>query len=692
MQLFKTSKNIISIIVLLSMFSCIKDNLDNSVSDTENGEQPTEETLSLVELQFPEGFNFETAKQVTITVNDLSTDAVYTLWAYNDMPFNAQEVNMLTDEGTMETVSNFVTDEFNQVLFTGKSEGGTTTINTTIPSYYNKIYLRRKEGNSFDSQIIDIVENNATYTYTISSNSRRMNTVKTYKSNKQLERSRANRNVSIDSLYAVNGSGQLFTINPLTGNMTDRAAMPQGSYTAAVDQTNQYLYSIGRSNPYPLMRYDMINDTWTTIGNVGMGGPRLDYREEDGLLYFSSGAKVYTIDASNASVIATWDINNLDVTGGGDLAFAADGTLFLSSFGGLYRLDLDENNSYWATRISADNLPFNPTSMTFDSNNELWLASNGASSNLIIMDTVTGGWEYVYGPNSTSGIDFGRTINDLTTFTFVDEDVIDPDTDGDGITDSNDSFPDDADKAFEQFTPSKYGWGTIAFEDLWPFRGDYDFNDTAVNYRVVAVLNSENEAVQLDIYYEVTSDGAGLTNGFGISLENVSPEKITLVTGTKLTENYINIGPNGLEENQTDAVVVLFDDHEGLLNVPGLVSISFDPPITTDELGLAPFNPFLIVGKNRAHEIHLPNQPRTDLGTTMEGLPGVNQDVDGDFKTDSGLPWAISIIHDFKVPEERVPVNQAYNFFEEWATSGGNNFADWYKDNLGYRNSALIKD
>jgi hypothetical protein len=44
------------------------------------------------------------------------------------------------------------------------------------------------------------------------------------------------------------------------------------------------------------------------------------------------------------------------------------------------------------TRISADNLPFQPTSMTFDSKEELWLANNASSSDLIIMDTQTGGW------------------------------------------------------------------------------------------------------------------------------------------------------------------------------------------------------------------------------------------------------------------------------------------------------------
>lgn len=51
------------------------------------------------------------------------------------------------------------------------------------------------------------------------------------------------------------------------------------------------------------------------------------------------------------------------------------------------------------------------------------------------------------------------------------------------------------------------------------------------------------------------------------------------------------------------------------------------------------------------------------------------------------MPWAISIIHDFKVPKEGGSVDKAYNYFVAWATSDGASYSDWYKDNTGYRNS-----
>ncbi|RNC89395.1 MAG: LruC domain-containing protein [Allomuricauda sp.] len=680
-------------VALTALESCVKDSLDPAPEDEiqqeeEEQEEEVDESL-LVNLEIPEGFEFNTAETVTLTINDASTDAIYTVYAYNNFQYDVQETTVINDDGESETETSFESDELNQVLFTGRPVNGTLEYTIPTPSYYSQLYIRRREGNVFSSEIVNISGGTASYTHSDMSGKARKAEVARFKSNALLRNSRGS-GINVDSLYCVNGGGQLFTVNPLNGNLTDLAAMPQGSWTAAVDEANMYLYSIGRSKPYPLMRYDMINDNWTTVGNVGMGGPRLDFRKEDGLLYFSTKAKLYTIDPTNAAVLSTWKINNLDVTTGGDLACSNDGTLFLSSFGGLYRLDPNDDSSFQATRISADNLPFNPTSMTFDSNGELWLANSNNSSDLIIMDTVTGGWEYIYGPNSTSGVNFGRTINDLGTLT-ISLDIEDPDTDGDGITDSNDEYPEDAEKAFEQYTPSKYGWGTVAFEDLWPYLGDYDFNDTAVNYRFVAVQNALNEVVQLDIHFEVTSDGAGLINAYGIEFESIAPGQVASVTGTVLTENYINVEPNGVEAGQNRAVIILFDNNETMLNVATTVTVRFTTPLSLAQLGIAPFNSFLIVNRERGREIHLPNRLRTSLGENIVDTEGVNRDPDGNYQTDSRLPWAINIVHDFKVPRERVPVNQAYNFFNQWATSGGTLYADWYKDNAGYRNASDLK-
>ena len=72
---------------------------------------------------------------------------------------------------------------------------------------------------------------------------------------------------------------------------------------------------------------------------------------------------------------------------------------------------------------------------------------------------------------------------------------------------------------------------------------------------------------------------------------------------------------------------------------------------------------------DREKEVHLPYKNTTTLGVYNSQANGVNSDIDGNYISDSGYPWAISIIHDFKVPKEKTAVNIAYNFFGQWATA-----------------------
>ena len=140
-----------------------------------------------------------------------------------------------------------------------------------------------------------------------------------------------------------------------------------------------------------------------------------------------------------------------------------------------------------------------------------------------------------------------------------------------------------------------------------------------------------------------------------------------------------------------NVIIIFTDDQDNFLNET-TISVVFTQPITTEQLGAAPFNPFLIRNMERSNEIHLPYANTTDLGGNIQNFNGINRDPDGNFISDTGFPWAISVIHDFKVPKENVRIYNAYNRFNDWATSGGNNFADWYKDNPGNRNSNLLND
>lgn len=664
-----------SLFFILLFASCIKDNFDSSLEgdDSSFSDDDQEENLPLdiTKLTIPDGFDFGTQQNITVLISDARANVKYDVYAYNDELIEGDIITYENQEGEFITEPQLLTDILNQLLFTGVAINGKLTHQIALPSYYTQLYIRSKLNNKYSSEVVTIIDKKAEYEYNGASNTTGKSGV-------------------LDYLYCVNGNAELFQVDPLDGTFTAISEMPMGSYTAAIDQENKVLYSIGRSSPYPLMKYTILDNEWETVANLGRGGPRLDYSATDGLLYFANADVLYTIDPLNGKFLSSWKIKGLDNKGGGDLAFSEDGILFMCTFSGLYKMTLGQDGDYLADRISGDNLPFNPTSMTFDSNQELWLANNASSSDLIIMDTETGGWEYRYGVSANNNTDVGRTINDLTTFRVFDENQEPKDTDGDGIFDGDDEFPEDPDKAFEVFTPSKYGFGTVAFEDLWPFSGDYDFNDVAVNYKIIAVQNAANEVVQVDFNITAKSNGASFVNAFAVEFENLNPSQIESVNGQALSEGYIELNANGTEANQENAVIVFYDNNNAVLNEPMTISIKFTEPITTTELGTAPFNPFIIVNKTRIKEIHLPFANTTTLGEKTVDQDGVNKDPNGNYVTEQGLPWAINIVHDFKVPREKISVNKAYNFFAAWATSGGKTNADWYKDGAGNRNLELL--
>ncbi len=288
--------------------------------------------------------------------------------------------------------------------------------------------------------------------------------------------------------------------------------------------------------------------------------------------------------------------------------------------------------------------------------------------------------------------------------------TVEKDSDGDGVPDNQDDYPNDSTRAFNVYYPNQTDWGTLAFEDLWPGKGDYDFNDLIYDYQFQSVLNAHNKLVEFFVNYSVRAVGASLENGFGFQLGG-APSNVASVTGTKITENYIHLNNNGTEQGQSETVIIVFDNAfntigqsgKGFVNtLPGISYISPDTnrlhvlyvhPVDVNVTGTAPYNPFMIVGKNRGKEIHLAGKKPTALadpaffGTWADDS---NPATGKYYQTVNNLPWALDLPVSFDYPFEKIEINQAYNHFVEWAESGGTDYPDWYKDKSGYRNNADI--
>jgi len=285
------------------------------------------------------------------------------------------------------------------------------------------------------------------------------------------------------------------------------------------------------------------------------------------------------------------------------------------------------------------------------------------------------------------------------------------DSDGDGVPNSYDDYPNDPARAYNNFFPST-GSGSLAFEDLWPNQGDYDFNDLVVNYTFKTITNAQNKIVECDATFILRAAGASFPSGFGFQFANNNiPVSAITVTGYSIYDNYVTLLANGLEAGQNKPTVIVTDDDfkafnqpGGMINtVPGTAYINPDTIKITllfsqntyslTDLDIGDFNPFIILHGERGKEVHLPDHAPTALANQAYFGTGDDSSIPSQgryYRTSNNLPWVINIYQSFDYPKESADILSAYLNLAQWATSNGVSYPDWYQNLSGYRNAANI--
>ena len=275
------------------------------------------------------------------------------------------------------------------------------------------------------------------------------------------------------------------------------------------------------------------------------------------------------------------------------------------------------------------------------------------------------------------------------------------DSDGDGVPDYEDAFPNDPARAYIIYYPGKDTWGTIAFEDNWPAVGDYDMNDLVVSYQYKMICDANKNMVEFYGSYAPIASGASFNNGFGVQFP-FSPSEVSIVKGQSLKQGYTKQNANGTEANQKNAVIIPFDNVRNLINnfdgnlfvntlpyrdrVSGdtsVVYLQFTSPVSANTFPLTQINPFAISNLRRGYEIHLPNYAPTDLANTK--LFGTDNDASDPangiyYVTKDNHPWALDFAGKWLYPIETKPVSDTYLHFLDWAGSGGAAYNDWYSN------------
>ncbi|NDV80671.1 LruC domain-containing protein [Bacteroides sp. 51] len=240
--------------------------------------------------------------------------------------------------------------------------------------------------------------------------------------------------------------------------------------------------------------------------------------------------------------------------------------------------------------------------------------------------------------------------------------------------------------------------GRLAFEDMWPEKGDYDMNDMVIDYesKQYTAFGSYNLVKIVDTFTPI-HNGAKYTNGFGYQLmgrftENGKPvdrfvEASAIKSITIEPKEYTSkfMKGNTLEPGQSSPTIVLFDDLKDVLakGIQFTVTTELSGNGVYDRYARPPYNPFVIIetGNGRGREVHMVNYPPTSLADmSLFGTKNDESDPEQGLYYVSSLdyPFALLCPNGFRWPVESTPISEAYPKFSKWVESNGTQEQNWY--------------
>ena len=158
-------KNIIKLpifiaVLLLIFTACTEDFLQDS---TEIESEVAD--IGILGLEIPQGFNFSTKQEIVVTINDDASYVKYEVYVFSDADYSIETEIFENQEGEIVTEEVYKNELFNNLIFTGIPKNGVLKQTISIPSYYDKLYIRRNENLGYSSSIETIINKKVTYNF-----------------------------------------------------------------------------------------------------------------------------------------------------------------------------------------------------------------------------------------------------------------------------------------------------------------------------------------------------------------------------------------------------------------------------------------------------------------------------------------------------------------------------------------------
>lgn len=274
----------------------------------------------------------------------------------------------------------------------------------------------------------------------------------------------------------------------------------------------------------------------------------------------------------------------------------------------------------------------------------------------------------------------------------------------------------------------EYVYTRTLFEDMWPSRADFDFNDMVVdNYNSVVFKSPTNQPTgvgmpaglgnkvisQINGTYIIQANGAGFNNGLAVELFGEFHNADGSITAMPNLANYITNCSFTNSSGRTNStanletlpngqvVIVLFKRINDVRNsiyqnteadAPFSLgdTVTFTINLNTkidDEFWKGRYcnfsysNLFLLQNSDRSVEIHIPGEKPTMLANTA--LFGTSEDntnlASGKTYVSKkyNFPWVLAVPSNFIWSTEKVDLIKAYPNFNNWVKNNGIYLNDW---------------
>lgn len=213
--------------------------------------------------------------------------------------------------------------------------------------------------------------------------------------------------------------------------------------------------------------------------------------------------------------------------------------------------------------------------------------------------------------------------------------------------------------------------GTLAYEDIWPYGGDYDLNDVMIEYMRDITFGKDNVVTKIkETFKTVQKKGSAAQDNF-FACQYTTLGKVTPMSGVLLEAATNSLVIEESAKTNVGTSYVIERDMTGLGLSQDAAKTDFNPYIITKQYTL----------ENRV-EVHLPLHEMTSAAdkTLMNEKNAYYIGSEGIY------PFAIHIpIAGFVPADEtkRIDAEGQYPSYTKWAISKGEQATDWYLQDKG---------